>query len=241
MQCNECGSTNAAGTRFCTRCGSALSGGAAGGVRRETAAEPGLFGGPAPPPMPPPMGSRPPSGAVRRTALDDGPAGPPAIGAPPQAPPPLGASHSPASGRHKTQLEESGPTSGGGPGVVGGTAARIVGWMVSYDHNASGQDYVIRAGKTRIGRGRDNEVSLFFEGKASDLHCTLIWRAGQISVKDEGSTNGTSVNGEDIGIAGVQPLQHGDMLTVGGSTFQVFLISSAVAARVWPASPWGKP
>lgn len=112
--------------------------------------------------------------------------------------------------------------------------------MVSFDHNAAGQDYLIRAGRTRIGRGRDNEVSIFYEAKASDLHCTIIWRNGQAAIKDEGSTNGTFVNGEDIGIANVQAIRSGDTVTIGGSTFQVFLLEATVAAQIWPASAWSR-
>ncbi len=254
MNCPECGASNAASTRYCTRCGTPLSGGAAAGQKRKTTADAGVFGaGPAttPPPPPPMPPSRPASGAVRRTVLEDAggsatPTPPPPMpmprgSAPSPLRPPVGAA---APGRSRTVLDE-GPAvgtparhaSGSAPAVSAG--ARIVGWMVSYDHNGSGQDFALRAGKTRIGRGRENEISLFFEGKASDLHCTLIWRNGKTAIKDEGSTNGTLVNGEDIGIAGVQQLNHGDTLTVGNSTFQVFLINPEVAAQIWPSSGWG--
>lgn len=242
MNCTECGSSNAPGTRYCTRCGTALGAGSGGGQRRETAAEPGVFGGaPAVP-----AAARAPSGAVRRTVLEEAPGAPARSTGPvpPPPPPPAGArpaaaAASPAS-RGKTVLDE-GPVAPGGPGGAAASGqARIVGWMVSFDHNGAGQDYVIRAGRTRIGRGRDNEVSVFYEAKASDLHCTVIWRNGQTAVKDEGSTNGTMVNGEDIGIAAVQAIKSGDTITIGGSTFQVFLLETAVAAQIWPSSPWSR-
>lgn len=251
MNCPECGATNAASTRYCTRCGTPLGGGAPAGQERKTTADTGVFGvGPgktAPPPMPP---SRPSSGAVRRTVLEDAGGGSAATPPPPMprgaGPSPLRPPRGPApQGRSRTVLDEGAPASapagggsGGRPAVAAG--ARIIGWMVSFDHNGSGQDFPLRAGKTRIGRGRDNEISLFFESKASDLHCTLIWRNGKTAIKDEGSTNGTLVNSEDIGIAGVQQLSHGDTLTVGKSTFQVFLINPDVAAQIWPSSGWGK-
>ena len=130
------------------------------------------------------------------------------------------------------------PPSAGGQAAAKGPAvgtARIVGWMVSFDKNPAGQEYVLRAGRSRIGRGRDNEISLFFEDKASDLHATIIWRNGNCAVKDEGSTNGTAVNGEDIGIGSVAPLVTGDSLTIGGSTFLVFLIAQAKGRELWPS------
>jgi pSer/pThr/pTyr-binding forkhead associated (FHA) protein len=68
----------------------------------------------------------------------------------------------------------------------------------------------------------------------------MIWRNGQVGIKDEGSVNGTYVNGEDVGFIGqgFQAVRSGDTLTIGGSTFIVFLIDAAEARRVWPNSPW---
>lgn len=133
-----------------------------------------------------------------------------------------------APGSMKTRLDEEVP------------AARMVGWMVTC--LAGGQDYAftLRAGRNRVGRGRDNEVSLFFEPKASDSHATIIWRAGSAAVKDEGSTNGTFVNGRDIGIGQVSPLASGDTLKIGGTVFLVYLVDPGRAAELWPDSGWGK-
>ncbi len=253
MNCPECGASNAASTRYCTRCGTPLGASNPAGQKRKTTADAGVFGGPSGgAPVPPPP-RRPASGAVRRTVLEGAasssvPAPPPMPGSAaarrPPPPPPRPSAPAPRGGRSRTVLDEgpapAAPAAQGGarPQVAGG--ARIIGWMVSFDHNGSGQDYVIRAGKTRIGRARDNEISVFFESKASDLHCTIIWRGGKAAVKDEGSTNGTLVNGEDIGIAGVEPLSSGDTLTIGGSTFQVFLINPEFAGQTWPQSGWAK-
>jgi predicted component of type VI protein secretion system len=133
---------------------------------------------------------------------------------------------------------DEGPAAGAGGAAAGPRPAahltRIVGWMVSYDFNETGQAYDLRAGKTTIGRARDCGISLFYDGKASDHHATLIWRDGKCAVKDEASTNGTKVNGEDIGIGAVHALGTGDNLTVGSSTFLVFLVDSAQATVLWP-------
>lgn len=258
MKCMECGHDNPNNPKYCTRCGQLMGGAAAtGGQVRKTVGMDDMFDGPASPPPPPPSPYAPPpppaqhaapSGSVRRTVLEEGGA----VGGPPVAAPayrqsaPLPVSGSLPS-RNKTVLDEApmptaAPQSSGFPAAAPAPAApgtaRIVGWMVSYDRNVAGQDYVLRAGRNRIGRGRDNEVSVFFEAKASDLHATLIWRNGNAAVKDEGSTNGTLVNGEDIGIGQVQALQSGDTLTIGGSTFVVFLVDSRVARQTWPQSPW---
>ena len=262
MKCTECGHENVNNPKYCTRCGNNLSGApaAAGNQIRKTVGVEGMFDAPpaspfAPPPPPSPgPAAAPPmaGGQVRKTVLDDGgaPTGPIPQGFAPPPPPTSsvrqsGPLPSVAGMRSRTVLDEgpvttaiapqggAAPTAAPSPGT-----ARIVGWMVSYDHNAAGQDYPIRAGRNRIGRGRDNEISVFFESKASDTHATLIWRNGNAAVKDEGSTNGTLINGEDIGIGQVQQLHSGDTLTIGGSTFVVFLVDAGQARQVWPNSPW---
>ena len=163
----------------------------------------------------------------RRTGLDEGPFGSGPAGAP-RSPGPSPAMPAAAGGRPKTQLDEGPPRS------VAPSVTRIVGWLVSFDFNQTGQAYDLRAGRTRVGSSRDNDISLFFDQKASGLHATLIWRDGKCAVKDDASTNGTKVNGNDIGIGAVQPLKTGDSLTIGGSTFLVFLIDPAESRELWP-------
>lgn len=151
-----------------------------------------------------------------------------------------------AGGGRRTVLDE-GPLPGAAPGPGGAPGApvapspgvaRVVGWMVSFDRNPAGQDYQIRAGRNRIGRSRDCDISLFFEPKASDVHAAILWRNGNAAVIDENSTNGTLVNGDDIGIGKSRDLQSGDTLTIGGSTFVVFLIDPRQARTTWPGSAW---
>ena len=106
--------------------------------------------------------------------------------------------------------------------------------MVSFDFNNTGQDYQLRAGKNQIGRNRDCDISLFFDGEVSGNHADIIWRSGQCAVKDNGSSGGTFVNGEDIGIGGVHPLKSEDALRVGKSTFKLYLLDETERLTLWP-------
>lgn len=181
----------------------------------------------------------------RKTHLDEGGG----FGVSPGAPPPLPAGLGAASAGRHTVLDEGGGL-GSGPAAPAGSRAsgptadasrpRIVGWMISYDHNATGQEYALRAGKTSVGSGRDNNVSLFFDRKVSERHATLLWRDGKCAVKDETSSNGTFVNGEDVGIGETCSLKNGDTVRFGNSTFLVFLVDNALAAQLWPTA-FGKP
>lgn len=111
---------------------------------------------------------------------------------------------------------------------------RVVGWMVSFDFNEVGQDYVLRAGKSMIGRDRDCDISLFFDDLVGGKHAELLYRSGKLYVKDNFSTNGTFVCGEDIGADRTAELSNGDTLRVGRSTFKIFLLDEEEVRTLWP-------
>lgn len=227
MRCPECNHANQPTARFCVRCSHALFPGAQDrGTVRKTQAEEGLFERAEAPfevPPPAPVKTPPPpaASAPRRTQLEE-------------AQPSRGNGSAPPRARGRTQLD-----TGEAPELTPPpSSSRIVGWAISYDRDPQGASYVIRAGRTRIGRSRDSDIALFFDGKASEHHATIVWRNGQAAVKDEASTNGTLVNGEDIGIGSTASLASGDRLTVGGQTFLIFLVNPELAREVWPESAW---
>jgi pSer/pThr/pTyr-binding forkhead associated (FHA) protein len=70
----------------------------------------------------------------------------------------------------------------------------------------------LRAGMTRIGRSPSADVA-FDDGSVSRRHAVIMTRTdGTAEVLDDGSLNGTLVNGERVRR---QILQHGDVLTLG--------------------------
>ena len=255
MDCPECGYGNSADSRHCISCGAPLSG-ATAGARRQTQAEAGLFEG-RPPPPPPRPANIPPAHAPRKTTNEQQMAqpGPQAASgrrrtvlegdgdapAPRPSPQPVGypaAKGGSPGARSRTVLDEP-DAAVAGPATPqraagGGRAPRVVGWMVSFNFNAAGQHYVICEGRNRIGRARDNDVSLYFDARVSEHHATIIYRRGKTAVKDEASTHGTLVNGEDVGIGEVQPLNSGDTLEIGGCKFMVFLLSLETTQELWP-------
>lgn len=140
--------------------------------------------------------------------------------------------------RSKTVLEEGPASAQGGVQPGAGNLRRAVGWMISFDHNPVGQEYVIREGRTTVGNGRHCDVSLFNDGMVSHDHCVFISRPrkGMFAVQDAGSTHGTIVNGDDIGIGKVADLNNGDFLTLGGTTFKIFLLEQADIDKMWPTT-----
>ena len=65
----------------------------------------------------------------------------------------------------------------------------------------------------RVGRGAENAIRLDADTTVSSRHATLDSRADGLWVEDEGSTNGTFVNGARVTSARL--LQAGDVIRIG--------------------------
>jgi hypothetical protein len=105
--------------------------------------------------------------------------------------------------------------------------ARLIGWLYSFSRCAEGFDVRIREGKTTIGSDPENDVVIAEDPKISKKHCHVVYRPSTkyLFVKDEGTTNGTYVNGNDI--EGEQRrLQDGDELTVGDTVLILRLVKA---------------
>jgi pSer/pThr/pTyr-binding forkhead associated (FHA) protein len=89
----------------------------------------------------------------------------------------------------------------------------------------SAQVIPVPQGKLVIGREEDCQVRLESEF-VSRYHCVLLLDDFTLRIRDLGSKNGTFVNGHRIGAA--QILLHGDMVSIGETTFQVELIQATI-------------
>jgi pSer/pThr/pTyr-binding forkhead associated (FHA) protein len=76
-----------------------------------------------------------------------------------------------------------------------------------------------------MGRGKDATI-LIQHRKLSRLHCRFYLSEEKLHVRDLGSTNGTTVNGNSVMAA--EPLEVGDLVSAGGVVFQVgrFVVNS---------------
>lgn len=91
-------------------------------------------------------------------------------------------------------------------------------------HVVAGPDaggvHLLHAGSVRIGRSADADVPLD-DPDVSRLHCAVTVLAdGRVTVADLGSTNGTTLDGADVGAASV-PLAPGALLRIGESTLRL--------------------
>jgi hypothetical protein len=94
---------------------------------------------------------------------------------------------------------------------------KLIGWLVSFTLNPDGDDYKIREGKTAIGASSPCEIILN-DSEVSAHHATILFRKGKIRIKDEFSTNGTQLNGEDIEET---TLKDGDVIKIGRSELKL--------------------
>lgn len=100
--------------------------------------------------------------------------------------------------------------------------AKLVGWLVTFTWNPAGDDFKLREGKMSIGRDPDNDIVLP-DGLASGKHAQIRFQNGQLKIKDNFSTNGTYVNGEDIGDTAFL-LRDKDQIKIGNTILEVHLI-----------------
>lgn len=78
-----------------------------------------------------------------------------------------------------------------------------------------GREYEIRKDSLSIGRSRESDI--FLEDLAvSRLHASIVNQGnGNYALKDEGSANGTKINGQLVGKYQTFPLQDGDRIQLG--------------------------
>jgi PAS domain-containing protein len=92
---------------------------------------------------------------------------------------------------------------------------------------ARGSSYAVGAGTFAIGRHSRNQIVLD-SGNVSKRHCVLIVDNTRVAVEDQGSSNGTFVNGK---LSAKRDIQPGDRISVGEFVLE---LSDALPAVVAP-------
>jgi pSer/pThr/pTyr-binding forkhead associated (FHA) protein len=89
--------------------------------------------------------------------------------------------------------------------------------LVALDGPMKGQHLDLLPGECIAGR-ESPQINLGFDSSASRRHAAFIVGAGQVLVRDLGSTNGTLVNGVRVQEIGIRP---GDTVKIGMTTFRL--------------------
>ncbi|MCE5322787.1 FHA domain-containing protein [bacterium] len=90
---------------------------------------------------------------------------------------------------------------------------RLIGTQGAY----AGRIFDIPEGSVIIGRESSNQIALTDDSTASRRHAAITSANGEYTIRDEGSSNGTFVNGARIT---EQKLTPGDEIQIGGSKFR---------------------
>lgn len=104
---------------------------------------------------------------------------------------------------------------GSAPAAMSASSAgpRLVGFQGVY----AGHIFEITSGAMVMGREADNPIPLPNDSTASRRHATISQSNGGYSIRDEGSSNGTFVNGAKIA---EKKLSAGDEIQIGGTKFR---------------------
>jgi hypothetical protein len=97
------------------------------------------------------------------------------------------------------------------PAAPSGGSGRLV--VVKSPSLEEGRSYTLDSVALTVGRGAQNDLALRGDGFASAVHARVEPRDGGVWVSDEGSTNGTFVNGQRL--ERPRKLSRGDVIRVG--------------------------
>ena len=97
--------------------------------------------------------------------------------------------------------------------------------------DANGKEHFLRPGLNIVGREGD---VLIADGRVSRKHAEIILENGKVSVRDLGSTNGTTFNGEPLGEQQIQ-VSDGDEVDFAGNVLKLSIPGAANATQALPS------
>ncbi len=94
---------------------------------------------------------------------------------------------------------------------------RLRGWLVSFDIEDFGVDFKILEGRNMMGSKSSNEITVQ-DPQVSSIHALILCRKDTFLLSDEMSSNGTTINGEDLSPRDPYQLTDGDEVKIGNTT-----------------------
>lgn len=155
-----------------------------------------------------------------------------------KTPPPVGIeieaeSPKPSPSRRVTMVAPERPAAGAG-GISHGLALDAIAGPLR------GQRVAVIGPRFQIGADNNNELRITTDQYLSGMHARIEHSQGQWTLIDQGSSNGTFVDGRRLASGKAHPLHDGESIRVGTSEFRVMIAAVAAAAAAAPASG-GKP
>jgi pSer/pThr/pTyr-binding forkhead associated (FHA) protein len=86
-------------------------------------------------------------------------------------------------------------------------------------------EFTLQKNPTKVGRTPDNDIRIL-DTQASRAHLEIAWSGDAVTVKDLGSSNGTTFKAGRM--KGSVPAAHGDIFTIGATTIQILTSDAPV-------------
>ena len=119
-----------------------------------------------------------------------------------------------------TDIESGSSGANGAADSAPRSTRRIVGWIISYSLDPMGVDYRIYEGNNTIGRDAGNSITITKDTTISGKHVNILYKKGNFWIKDEMAANGTFLNEEELEIEKAYPMNDGDTIRLGSTTFK---------------------
>ncbi|MFH1136857.1 MAG: FHA domain-containing protein [Pseudomonadota bacterium] len=104
----------------------------------------------------------------------------------------------------------------------GSAPGKLVGFLVTFSFNPAGKYFEIREGRSLIGSGDGVDMCMAEDKLMSSRHAVLLYRRGRFLFRDDMSTNGSWVNGEET-TQDVE-LRNYDRVNMGNTEFRLLII-----------------
>lgn len=107
---------------------------------------------------------------------------------------------------------------GGANAATNRQGRKLVGFLVTYNHDPMGKAYNLYEGRNFIGRDSNCDISISDDTQMSGRHMSILYRSvdDKFKFRDEQSSNGTFVNKELLDDG---ELQNYDIIRVGSTLF----------------------
>jgi len=99
------------------------------------------------------------------------------------------------------------------------SSRKLVGWLVTYSHDAMGVDYKLYEGRNTMGHDVDCNITVN-DPVMSGKHATILFQDNIYYLRDEFSTHGTSVNDEKMKPDSSMEIKDGDVILLGKTKFK---------------------
>ena len=99
---------------------------------------------------------------------------------------------------------------------------KLGGFLITFSDNPAGEYFEIREGRHTIGTSSNCDICITFDSGISDEHALLLFRRNKMFFRDNMSTNGSFVNGEEV----FQDIEvfHNDEIKIGSTLLKLMVI-----------------